>query len=128
MGLAMTEQNPPEQVEEKTVNFDFQHKVFSTAGCAFRKAPDGSGVAMFVSLGDVSGSIPINGICRTFGITADSGDNLLLKRVGQALKIVKEVRPGDSIPSEVINGNASWMVDEKFLATARARISLQLIA
>jgi hypothetical protein len=117
-----------EKIPEKTVNFDFQHKVFSTAGCTFRKAADGSGVAMYVSLGDVSGSVPINGICTTFSIAPGSSDDLLLKRVGQALRIVKEVHPGDSIPSEVIDGTASWMVEERFLSTAKARITLQLIA
>lgn len=108
--------------------FHFEHKLFSVNGCVFRKAANGVGVSLYMPLGNVQVAVPVDKLVRTFDIDEDSADAHLLKRVSAALKYVAEIRPGDSIPSEIIDGRASWMVDAKYLMAAKARISLQLVA
>jgi hypothetical protein len=109
--------------------FLFEHKLFTVHSCVFRRTGGaGGGVALYMPLGNVMVAVPVDKIVKTFDIPADSNDAALLSRVAAALKYVQEVRPGDSIPSEIINGRASWMVDPKFLAAAKAKISLQLVA
>ena len=46
----------------------------------------------------------------------------------RALKYVKVIRPNDSIPNELIDGSASWTVEERHGLIARGRLTLQLIA
>src|SRR4051794_319703 len=87
--------------------FDFEHKVFSLASCVFRKAHDGSCIVLQCPLGDVVAALPIQTLCATFEIAPGSNDAALLKRVAEALKYVKQVRPGDSVPSEILDGRAS---------------------
>jgi hypothetical protein len=99
--------------------------------CVFRRTGGGGGgggVSLYMPLGNVMVAVPVDKILKTFDIPSDSNDAALLSRVAAALKFVQEIRPGDSIPSEIINGRASWMVDPKFLAAAKAKISLQLVA
>lgn len=108
--------------------FHFEHKLFSVNGCVFRKAGNGGGVSLYMPLGNVMVAVPVDKLVRTFDIDETSADALLLRRVSAALKYVQEIRPGDSIPSEIIDGRASWMVDPKYLMAAKARLSLQLVA
>jgi hypothetical protein len=119
-----TETLPPEVAGNE--EFRFEHKLFSVNSCVFRRS--GGVVSLYMPLGNVMVAVPVDKIVRTFDIPADSNDAALLSRVAAALKFVQEVRPGDSIPSEIITGRASWMVDPKFLAAAKAKISLQLVA
>jgi hypothetical protein len=109
--------------------FRFEHKLFSVNSCVFRRTSSaGGGVSLYMPLGNVMVAVPVDKIVKTFDIPTDSNDAALLSRVAAALKFVQEIRPGDSIPSEIINGRASWMVDPKFLGAAKAKISLQLVA
>jgi hypothetical protein len=41
---------------------------------------------------------------------------------------VKEIRPDDSIPNELLDGSASWCVEERHRQIAGARLALQLSA
>jgi hypothetical protein len=120
-----TTETPPPEVGGNE-EFRFEHKLFSVSSCVFRRS--GRVVSLYMPLGNVMVAVPVDKIVKTFDIPADSNDASLLSRVAAALKFVKEVRPGDSIPSEIITGRASWMVDPKFLAAAKAKISLQLVA
>ena len=108
--------------------FRFEHKLFSVSGCVLRRAGIGGSVAFYMPLGNVMVAVPVDKIVKTFDIPSDSNDAALLSRVSAALKYVQEIRPGDSIPSEITDGRASWMVDPKFLMAAKAKISLQLVA
>ena len=127
----LAQEKKPDTVEIRGGNeeFRFEHKLFSVNSCVFRRTGGaGGGVSLYMPLGNVMVAVPVDKIVRTFDIPTNSGDAALLSRVAAALKYVQEVRPGDSIPSEIINGRASWMVDPKFLAAAKAKISLQLVA
>jgi hypothetical protein len=127
----LAQEKKPDTAEVRGGNeeFRFEHKLFSVNSCVFRRTGGaGSGVSLYMPLGNVMVAVPVDKIVKTFDIPTDSADAALLSRVAAALKYVQEVRPGDSIPSEIINGRASWMVDPKFLAAAKAKISLQLVA
>jgi hypothetical protein len=111
----------------RVLDFSFENRVFGAKGCVFRKTPDG-GVALHVPLGDVVAALPIETLRPSFGIQPGSSDDRLLVQVGFALRYVRQVRPGDSIPSELIDGTATWLADEKHLAAAKMRITMQLLA
>ena len=107
--------------------FAFQHKLFSAKGCVFRKTAEG-GIALHFPLGDITAALSPETIRASFDIKAGCADDELMKQVGKALRFVREVRPGDSIPQEIVDGRASWMVEEKYLLAAKARISVQLVS
>lgn len=114
--------------DPKTIEFEFEHKVFSVEGCVFRKTEDGKDIGLFVPMGELLAAITVGQLRSTFDITPDSHDGRLLEKTVQALQYVKQLFPGDSIPVEVLDGSAYWMVEEQYFAVAMARITMQLIA
>lgn len=118
----------PDSADPKTIEFQFEHKVFSVEGCVFRKTEDGQDIGLFVPMGEILAAITVGQLRSTFEITPDSNDGQLLEKAVQALQYIKQLFPGDSVPVEVLDGSAFWMVEEQYLALAKARISMQLIA
>jgi hypothetical protein len=112
----------------ENVDFDFKNRVFAVEGAVFRKTSGGDTAALYVPMGDTVAAITIKQIKSGFDIAPDSDDDILLGYVNKALEFVREIYPGDSIPSEVLTGEASWLVDEKYIATAKARVMMQLVA
>ncbi|WP_114393399.1 hypothetical protein [Oleisolibacter albus] len=113
---------------DPSTHFIFVSKVFALPGGYFCLAKD-TGEAVFnVHLGDVWGKIPFRTMRETFDIDEKSQDGRLLGVVEKGLKFVKEIRPGDSIPRELLDGSASWRVDEQHLLIARGRLTLQLVS
>lgn len=106
-------------------HFVFASKVFAVPGAHFAIAPDGR-PALFVKLGELRAAISFASLKAEFGIAEDDGDGRLLTLVEQALGFVKQVRPGDSIPSELLDGTASWTVEERHHLIARGRLASQL--
>ena len=47
---------------------------------------------------------------------------MLLAIVEKSLRFVKEIRPGDSIPRELLDGTASWSVEERHRIRAKAHL------
>ncbi|WP_119421426.1 hypothetical protein [Desertibaculum subflavum] len=111
-----------------TTRFDFQHKVFSVPDAHFRLDRVRGMVEFRLSLGGMLASVPLNSLCQTFDIASDSDDAKLLRMVEKGLKFVKEIRPGDSIPNEVLDGTASWKIDSQHHDMARSRLIVQLVA
>jgi hypothetical protein len=110
-----------------TTNFEFATKVFSVPGAYFALAQDGK-PALFVRLGELRAAVSFPSLRSEFGIDEETEDGRLLTLVEQALNYVKQVRPGDSIPSELLDGTASWSVDERHHLIARGRLAAQLAA
>jgi len=108
-----------------TANFVFASKVFAVPGAQFAIAPDGR-PALFVRLGELRAAISFASLRAEFGIDEDDGDGRLLALVEQALGFVRQIRPGDSIPSELLDGTASWTVEERHHLIARGRLASQL--
>ena len=102
--------------------FVFQAKVFRIADAYFARA-DNTGNAVFhLPLGGCSASLPLTSIRAEFNIDSDSEDGRLLCRVEQALRYVQQVRHGDSLPREIIDGSASWKFAPQHLMIARGRL------
>ena len=108
--------------EGKNTDFAFGHKVFSIDGCHFTSVHKGE--ARFkLPMGDSFGSIAFPALRQEFGIDEDSADGKMLKTVEEGLKFVKNIHPGDSIPSELLDGSASWSVDSVHFDTSLNRLS-----
>ena len=68
-------------------------------------------------------------ILRTeFDLSPETGDGKLLGIVEKALRYVREIKPNDSIPHELLDGTASWTVEEKHRTIARNRLTIQLVS
>lgn len=114
------------QEGDSSTHFAFEHKVFHVKGARFAMTGDGTEPAFFVTLGDLRAAIRLPALRNEFGIDADSGDGKLLAIVERSLRYVKEIRAGDSIPREILDGSASWSVEERHRSIAKARLSVQL--
>jgi hypothetical protein len=79
-------------------------------------------------MGGGIGDISLKSLRSTFGIAPGSHDDILITQAEAGLKYVPDIRPGDAIPNEILNGTASWTVSRKHKAIARERIQAQLLA
>ena len=89
--------------------FEFNTKVFSIDGSYFyRDRPTGSVYYKMPFDEGIVVSLKLSSLQREFGIGEETNDGRLLKLVSDALRYVKYVASGDRIPSEIIDGPASW--------------------
>jgi hypothetical protein len=114
------------QPAAQPTHFIFQHKCFSVPGSYFAIADDTREPTFFVPLGDMQGVLSLPQLVSGFEIEPGSSDAALLKVVAKGLAYVKRIQPGDSIPSELLDGTASWSVDEKHRMIAESRMRVQL--
>ena len=112
---------------DSTTHFTFEHKVFSIQGSYFVKDRDGDRVNFVTPLAEVFATIPVGALCEEFGLAPDSSDGRLLELVTQGVNYVKIIRPNDSIPQELLDGSASWSVDDRHRRTADGRLTVQLV-
>ncbi len=113
---------------DPSVYFAFTHKIFSIEGAYFKLTHDTREPCYYVNLGEMKGAIPTKSICMEFGIEEDSSDARLLGTIGRALKYVREIRPNDSIPRELLDGSASWSIEDRHREVAQGRITIQVIS
>ena len=106
--------------------FDFQHKVFAIPGAHFAIDRRARAAMFYMHLGNLNVSLTPMVLRREFNIEIASHDSNLIELAGKALRFVKEVRPGDSIPKELIDGSASWTVGERHRRVAKAKLLTQL--
>ena len=69
---------------------------------------------------------PFRSVCvlrREFDLGDESNDAKLLDSVAKSLKYVKQIRPNDLIPQEILDGTASWSVEDRHRAVARDRLA-----
>jgi hypothetical protein len=107
---------------DRSTHFLFEHRVFTLKGARFALTEDGSTPAFHVELGTLVASLPMGTLRSEFSIDRDSPDGVLLAIVEKSLRFVKEIRPGDSIPRELLDGTASWSVEERHRVRAKARL------
>ncbi len=108
--------------------FEFAHKVFHVENGAFLIDETGDEPVYSVDLGDVRATLTFATLRASFGIEPGTPDALLLEDVKRALVFVRSVRHGDSIPSELLDGSASWSVDDRHREIARGRVWIGLVA
>ena len=109
-----------------STHFAFEHKIFSIDGCYFAADRNGDKAKFLMPMGDEMAAIAVGSLRQEFGIADDSSDGQLLDIVAKSLKYVQEIRPNDSVPQEILDGSASWSVEERHRTAAHARIKIQL--
>ena len=125
----------PEKKEEgaaaapmRDTHFDFEHKVFAISGAFFSTGPAEKKPVLNITLGDLKASLTFPTLRESFRLPEDGHDVKLLEVVGKGLKYVKVIMPGEQIPGELLDGRASWSVEDKHRMIARGRITVQLVS
>jgi hypothetical protein len=113
---------------DRNTHFLFEHKVFTLEGARFALTDDGSTPAFHVELGALVVSLPLGTLRSEFSIDRESSDAALLAVVEKSLRFVKEIRPGDSIPRELLDGSASWSVEDRHRLRAKAHLWARAIS
>jgi len=111
----------------QSTHFLFQHKVFSIPRAYFALAQDTHDPTYYVPLGDIQGVLSLPQLVSGFDIAPSSSDARLLEVVEKGLAYVKRIQPGDSIPRELLDGTASWAVEDKDRMLAESRMRVQLV-
>ena len=105
------------------------HAVFTSfREVVFRPAEADGTPAMVVPLGAGIAAIPLRALQQEFRIAPDSHDGRMLRDVAHSLDFVAELRPGDPLPLEVLDGGASWQPGIQHQRVAEARLRLQLVS
>jgi hypothetical protein len=117
----------PEPETPTNTHFTFQHKVFEVPGAVFKLDRAANTVSLHLMLGGIAASLDIGQIRKTFTIDPTSDDGKMLVMVEKGLRFVREIRPGDSIPNEILDGTASWTIEPKHYERARSKVLVQLV-
>jgi hypothetical protein len=117
----------PEAKEARSTHFVFEHKVFEVPSVFFALTEDRK-PAMHIDYGDLRAAIELRAVRSGFSIVPYSSDDTMLGVVEGSLRFVRKIRPNDSIPREVLDGTASWAIDDSHHQTAHSRLTLQLAA
>lgn len=112
----------------RSTHFDFEHKVFKVEGAHFSLSRETGHPAFFVRLGELDVAVSIDSLRREFQIPDGSQDAELLGVAERGLRFVKTIRPGDSVPRELLDGTASWKIRQRHHEIARSRLTVQLIS
>lgn len=116
----------PTKTSARATHFEFQHPVFNVKGGYFSFMQPSDEVGFYFPLGEMFGVTPIERLRIEFHLNPESDDSKLLQIVAQGLRHVREIRPGDSIPREILDGTASWSVEDKHHLLASNRLDLQV--
>lgn len=117
---------PPPPRRDCSTHFAFSHKVFNVDGAYFALDKATNDPLFHVTIGELKCAVTLPSLRAEFSIKPDSDDGKLLDQVDKGLRYVKEIRPGDSIPRQMLDGTCSWAVEERHRAIARNRLSVQL--
>jgi len=111
----------------KSTHFLFDHKIFAIPDCCITSDPNTGDPGLSLPLGEVRAFLPLGPLMKMFkDFTED--DTRLLNVAMRGLTHVREIRPGDSIPAEILDGSASWSVGPEQLDRARGRMLAALVA
>jgi uncharacterized coiled-coil DUF342 family protein len=111
---------------DRSTHFVFENKVFGLDRAYFSLAHDTKEPVYHVMLGSLVAALPLPTVRIEFNIDPDSPDGKLLDIIEKSLRYVKEIRPNDSIPRELLDGSASWSVEARHRMIAEKRLVLQL--
>ncbi|WP_428485377.1 hypothetical protein [Rhodopila sp.] len=103
------------------------HAGFRMLGDPVFRLSEGARVpSMVMRLEKQEAVLPLRSVAREFGVDPDSPDGQMLNLIEQALDFVVALRLGDTLPSELNGGKASWKPTEqdRMLATSRVRHNL----
>jgi hypothetical protein len=113
---------------DRSTHFLFTHKLFGVKGAYFGISPATDEAVLNVTMGDLRASLTLPTLAKEFDLSPETDDGRLLGIIAKSLRFVKEIRPGDSIPRELLDGTSSWTVEAHHRAIASARLSVNLAA
>jgi hypothetical protein len=106
-----------------------EHRAFRyLTDVMFRRDEANETPVMVLLLGERIAAVPLRALQRELGIADDSPDGRMLGLIAQSLDFVNGVQIGDPLPTEVLNGRASWSPGAQHRAVAAARLRLWLAA
>ena len=117
-----------ENADHGITHFNFVHQVFQTPGARFVLKGQAKIPTFRVDMGDLDGLIDVAVLKKEFRIAPDSHDGQLVELAIAGLKYVPDIKPNDSIPSELLTGKASWSVSAKHKRVAELRLQVQLLS
>jgi hypothetical protein len=112
----------------RNTHFDFQAKVFQAPGACFVLNGKAKDPVFSVDMGGAQGLISLKHLRVTFFIEPNSHDDKLIDKAAAGLHYVPDIRPGDEIPNEILDGSASWTVARRHKQIARNKLQVQLIS
>ena len=118
----------PAPAGPRNTHFDFQARVFQAPGAHFELTGHPKKPMFAVDMGAGRGFISLKHLRLTFFIEPGSHDDRLIDRAEAGLHFVPDIRPGDEIPNEILDGTASWTVARKHKQIARGRLQVQLLS
>jgi hypothetical protein len=113
---------------DPSTHFLFAHKLFAVNGAYFGISPQTDEPVFNVTLGELKAALTLPTLAQEFSLEPDGSDGKLLSIIAKSLRFVKEIRPGDSIPRELLDGTCSWTLEPHHHAVARARLTVNLTA
>ncbi len=106
----------------------FEHTFFRTNADGFFRLDETDRRPVYViNLGDQTGIVSFPAIRQELMVGDCIGDQAMLDAVGEALKFVRDIRIGDTLPSEIINGKASWRPEAHHQTIANRRVLAALV-
>lgn len=107
----------------------FEHPLFSKLGeVVFRLAEADNVPSLVMPLGRSTAVLPLRSLQAELGIDGASADGQMLARVARSLNFVADLRLGDLLPVEVLDGAASWEASPSHQQLAASRLRLRLIS
>ncbi len=107
----------------------FEHPLFTKLGeVVFRPAEADGTPSLVMPLGHSTAVLPLRSFQVEFGIDDSSADGRMLAQVARSLDFVTDLRLGDPLPVEVLDGAASWEPSPLHQQLAASRLKLRLIS
>ena len=104
------------------------HAGFRMLGEPVFRLSEGTRVpSMVVQIESHDAVLPLQSLAREFKIEPESGDGQMLKLIELALDFVVALRIGDTLPSEVSGGEASWKPTEQDRRIAASKVAYNLV-
>jgi hypothetical protein len=113
---------------DRSTHFAFAHRIFAVKGAFFALSDATEEPVYNVDLGELKAALTLPTLAREFSLHSETDDGKLLEVVEKGLRYVKIIRPGDSIPREILDGTSSWSVEPVHEETARARLLVSVAA
>lgn len=106
----------------------FEHRFFASFPDASFRIDEGEGLPVYsFGLGQQQVALPFAGIKREFTLREFAHDAEMLNTIERGLRFVSLLRIGDTIPPEVLTGDASWQPSEANRESARRRMGAQIV-
>jgi len=126
--MAESEAQTTELMSEPRTVVELDHWFFKKLeGVRFHLNQTTHQPGMSISMAKNEAFLTITSVRKEFGIPNDSADGEMLSRISDALKYVKGLLIGDSLPKEILTGEASWNITPRHIAIAHQRVALKLV-